>query len=267
MKSRSPRQDVRPRTCLEDVMNLQELACVSWNIHRGKGQDGRVDPLRTVDVLLSEVALPDTDILVLQEADEELRPHRGFLDLQRIGAGTGLVHAQSDIAQRWGPESHGFLGVIMFLAPQITVQDVVLLDLPGHCHRGAVVVDAIRDGRPFRIIGTHLSLGQVARIAQMRVIGQHLRRRAPRQTILIGDLNEWRPWGGLALSPRLLGQRLYGPARATFPVNRPFLPLDRIMTTAPGRIDDMRVLDGKGIRLVSDHRPVAAKVMLGEAAV
>ena len=248
-------------------MTLPELACVSWNVHRGKGQDGRFDPSRTVDVLLSEVALPGTEILVLQEADEDHRPHRGFLDLSRIEAGTGLVHAQSESGLRWGPESHGFLGVILFLAPHITVQDIVLLDLPGHCHRGAVVVDALREGRPFRLIGTHLSLGQVARIAQMRVIAQHLRRRPPRQTILIGDLNEWRPWGGLALSPRLLGQRLHGPARATFPVGRPFLPLDRIMTTAPGRVTGTDVLDGKGIRLASDHRPLAAKVMLGEAAV
>jgi len=251
-------------------MNLipsPDLACVSWNVHRGKGNDGRVDPERTVDVLLSEVALPGTEILVLQEADEDHRPHRGFLDIPRIEAESGLVHAHADSALRWGPDSHGFLGVILFFAPQITVQDVVLLDLPGHCHRGAVVVDAKRDGKPFRVIGTHLSLGQLARIAQMRVIAQHLRRRDQRQTLLIGDLNEWRPWGGLALSPRLLGQRLHGPVRATFPARLPFLPLDRIMTTAPGRVADMRVLDGPGIRIASDHRPVAAGVTLGAGSV
>lgn len=239
------------------------LACVSWNIHRGKGNDGRVDPVRTVDVLLSEVALFGTAILVLQEADEECRPHRGFLDIPRIEAATGLRHAHADRHLRWGQNSHGFLGVILFMAPDIVVEDAVLLDLPGHFHRGAVVIDAACQGRQFRVIGTHLSLGQFARIAQMRVIGQHLRRRTARQTLLIGDLNEWRPWGGLALSPRLLGQSLYGPARASFPVARPFLPLDRILTTAPGRVEEMRALDGPGIRIASDHRPVAARVILG----
>lgn len=238
------------------------LTCVSWNIHRGKGNDGRVDPVRTADVLLTEVAQPRTDILVLQEADEECRPHRGILDIQRIEAGTGLRHAHADQHLRWSAESHGFLGVILFMATDIEVEDVVLLDLPGHCHRGAVVIDASRHGRPFRVIGTHLSLGQIARIAQMRVIGQHLRRRSARQTLLVGDLNEWRPWGGLALSPRLLGQTLKGPALASFPVKRPFLPLDRILTTSPGRVDAMRALDGPGIRIASDHRPVAAQVSL-----
>ena len=238
------------------------LTCVSWNIHRGKGNDGRVDPVRTADVLLSEVALPGTGILVLQEADEDVRPHRGFLDIPRIEAATGLSHAHAALHLRWGPESHGFLGIILFMAPDIQIEDAVLLDLPGHCHRGAVVIDAMHHGRPFRVIGTHLSLGQPARIAQMRVIGQHLRRRSDRQTVLIGDLNEWRPWGGLALSPRLLGQALLGPACPSFPVGRPFLPLDRILTTAPGRVEDMRALDGPGIRAASDHRPVAANVRL-----
>jgi endonuclease/exonuclease/phosphatase family metal-dependent hydrolase len=250
-------------------MSMREesaLACVSWNIHRAKGNDGRVDPARTADVLLTEVAHPGTDILVLQEADEECRPHRGLLDIPRIEAQTGLRHAHADERLRWGAESHGFLGVILFLAADIMVEDVALLDLPGHCHRGAVVIDANRDGRAFRVVGTHLSLGQPARIAQMRVIGQHLRRRSARQTLLIGDLNEWRPWGGLALSPRVLGHTLQGPARASFPVKRPFLPLDRILTTAPGRVDGMRALDGPGIRLASDHRPVAARVSLGDGA-
>ncbi len=242
------------------------LECVSWNIHRGRGQDGRVDPDRTADVLLSEVLVPRTDVLVLQEADEESRPHRGFLDIGRIEDHGGLRHVHRDPASRWGQDSHGFLGVIVFLAPDIVVEDVTLVDLPGHCHRGAVVVDANRDGHAFRVIGTHLSLGQPLRIAQMRVIGQHLRRRTLRQNLLIGDLNEWRPWGGLAMSPRLLGQALKGAARASFPVARPIFPLDRILTTAPGRVEDMRALDGPGIRIASDHRPVTARVTLGSAA-
>ncbi len=243
-----------------------QLACVSWNIHRGKGQDGRIDPARTADVLRREVALPGTDILVLQEADEEQRPHRGFLDIARIEAETGLRYAHVDAGHRWGPHSHGFLGVILFVASDILIEDMTLLDLPGRCHRGAVILDARREGRPFRVIGTHLSLGQPFRVAQMRVIGQHLFRRSPRQTVLIGDLNEWRPWGGLAFSHRLIGQTLHGPARASFPVGRPLFPLDRILTTAPGRVTGLRVLDGSGIRIASDHRPIAAQVTLAEPA-
>lgn len=239
------------------------LTCVSWNIHRGRGRDGIVDAGRTLDVLLGDVCADMPDILCLQEADAEERPHRGLLDLARLEGDAGLRHAHRDPGSRWSGDSHGFLGVVLFHGPEVHLQDLVLLDLPGQCHRGAVVADVLCRGQPARLVGTHLSLSQVLRVAQMRTIGQHLSRRAPRQTILLGDLNEWRPWGGFALSPKVLGMRLHGPAPSTFPSGRPILPLDRILTSAPGRVERPRVLDSAGIRAASDHRPLRASVRIG----
>lgn len=238
------------------------FTCVSWNIHRGRGQDGVVDPDRIARVLRDEIAPPDLDALILQEADTASPPHAGFLDLTRIAADTGLTHLHGDPAHRWGAHSHGFLGTVVFLHPSARIEEIVLIDLAGHCHRGAVIVDFIRDNRPMRLIGTHLSLSQGLRMAQMRTIGQHLFRRQPRLTILAGDLNEWRPWGGLALSDRVTGLRLRGPAQATFPVRRPVLPLDRVLVTPPARVTEAVVLDGPGIRIASDHRPLRATVAL-----
>jgi endonuclease/exonuclease/phosphatase family metal-dependent hydrolase len=241
-----------------------EFTCLSWNIHRGRGADGRVDAARIARVLAEEVARPAPDALVLQEADAETPPHQGFLDLGRIEAATGLVHLHGDAAHRWGAESHGFLGTIVFLHPEARLGEIALIDLPGHCHRGAVVVDFDLGGREMRLVGTHLSLGQGLRVAQMRTIGQHLFRRAPRPTILAGDLNEWRPWGGLALSRRVTGLDLRGPAPATFPARRPLLPLDRVLVTPPARVTEARVLDGPGIRMASDHRPLRARIALSD---
>lgn len=240
------------------------LTCVSWNIHRGRGRDGIVDPGRTLDVLLRDVCTVAPDVLCLQEADEEARPHRGVLDLDRIGREAGLRHAHDTARSRWSEASHGFLGVVLFLGPDAHLEDLVLLDLPGQCPRGAVIADIACRGRHVRVVGTHLSLSQVLRVAQMRTIGQHIGRRAPRPVVLCGDLNEWRPWGGLALSSKVLGLRLTGPARATFPATRPLLPLDRILTSSPGRVAGLRVLDSAGIRDASDHRPVAAEVIIGQ---
>lgn len=234
---------------------------MTWNIHRGRGNDGVVDAARTVDVLGREVCPPGHDALVLQEADEETPPHRGVLDMAAVEAATGLRHAQQDPGHRWGADSHGFLGNIVFLHAGARVQDIALVDLPGRCHRGGVVVDFTLHDRHLRLVALHLSLAQALRAAQMRTIAQHLFRRAPRPTLVCGDLNEWRPWGGLALSRRVTGLRLAGPARATFPAMRPVLPLDRVLVAPPGRVLSSRVLDGPGIRLVSDHRPLAARVM------
>lgn len=240
-----------------------QFVCASWNIHRGRGADGVVDPGRIARVLVEDICTPTLDALILQEADEQVPPHRGFLDLAQIEDETGLHHIHTSAQTRWGADSHGFLGVIIFVRPEWQVEDVTLLDLPGHCHRGAVIVDLMRDGVPLRLIGTHLSLSQALRVAQMRTLGQHLFRRPPRQTVLCGDLNEWRPWGGLALSPRVTGVRFAGPARATFPVRRPLLPLDRVLATAPACVVQSRVLDSPRIRAASDHRPLSAEIRLG----
>ncbi|PWK62938.1 endonuclease/exonuclease/phosphatase family protein [Roseicyclus mahoneyensis] len=239
-----------------------EFSCVSWNIHRGRGNDGVIDPARTARVLREEVATGAPDALILQEADEDCPPHRGFLDLQRVTRDTGLVPVHTDGTHRWGAQSHGFLGTIVFLHPDARVEDVTLIDLPGHCHRGAVIVDFINEGRALRLVGLHLSLAQGLRVAQMRTLGQHLFRREARVTVLAGDLNEWRPWGGLALSRRVTGLPLSGPAHATFPVRRPFLPLDRVLVTPPARVIACEVLDGPGIRMASDHRPLRATIAL-----
>lgn len=244
-------------------MTVQPIfTCASWNIHRGRGNDGRHDPARIARVLGEDVCRPPLDALVLQEADEDRPPHRGFLDLAQVQAETGLEAVHAGPQTRWGNESHGFLGVIIFVRPGWRVEDVTLLDLPGHCHRGAVIVDMARDGVAMRLIGTHLSLSQALRVMQMRTIGQHLFRRRPSQTVLCGDLNEWRPWGGLALSRWVTGVDFAGPAPATFPIRRPFLPLDRILATAPAKVVRTQVLDSAGIRIASDHRPIRSEISL-----
>jgi endonuclease/exonuclease/phosphatase family metal-dependent hydrolase len=200
---------------------VTRLSIISWNIHRGRGEDGVIDPARTVDVLADEVLAQPCDLVVLQEADEERPPHRGVLDLSDISARTGLRHIQTDRRDRWGDESHGFLGVYFLATAGVEVEGITLLDLPGHCHRGAVIADLRKNGKALRVIGTHLSLTQVLRIAQMRT------------------------------------------APATFPVRRPLLPLDRFLGTQGARVLDTQVLDGAGVRMASDHRPLRAEIEIG----
>lgn len=247
------------------------FSCLSWNVHRARGNDGVVDPDRTLRTLMDEVWREGTEALLLQEADEEIPPYGGIFDIKRIENLTGLRSVHTSPTLRYSESSGGFLGAIVFLHPSITVEDVRLLDLPGQCPRGAVIVDASRKGAAFRLIVTHLSLSQALRIVQLRTIGQHLQRSElssePRQTVLAGDLNEWRPWGGFALSPRVLGATYKGPARASFPIRRPFLPLDRVLATAPAEVENVEVLDGPAIRMTSDHRPIWAHVKLGSSGV
>jgi endonuclease/exonuclease/phosphatase family metal-dependent hydrolase len=253
MPPRAPDADTAPDTA---------IVCATWNIHRGRGTDGRIDPDRIARALASEVCASGTDgrrpdILALQEADGEQPPYAGFLPMDRIERDTGLVHAQPP-PLRWGADSHGFHGNILMLAPHLRVTDGTVVDLPGHYPRGAVVLDLATPAGPLRAITLHLSLSQPLRIAQMRTLALHLDRRRPLPLLILGDLNEWRPWGGLAFSPRVTGRRLHGPARATFPARTPLLPLDRILTDRTGTLTDARTLNGPLARSASDHRPLRA---------
>ena len=241
---------------------MAEFSCISWNIHRCRGNDGRVDPARTVDVLASELWRDGIDALILQEADAEAAPQAGLLDIARVERVTGLDYTHRARRHRWSVESHGFLGNILFLHPSITLRSMALVDLPGLCHRGAIVAELERDGQRFRLIATHLGLSQGLRLVQLRTIGQHIARHDAMPTVLVGDLNEWRWWGGAALWPGLVGQRFEGPAKASFPAGRPLLPLDRALACARARVIATEVLDGPGIRMASDHRPLVAHVSL-----
>ncbi|MEL7259655.1 MAG: endonuclease/exonuclease/phosphatase family protein, partial [Pseudomonadota bacterium] len=236
------------------------LRCATWNIHRAKGRDGVVDPERVVKTIESRMASLGLDVLALQEADEERRPHAKIVDVEQIARIVGLDYAHDHPNLRWGPESHGFLGTILFLHPRLRRLQTDLIDLPGHCHRGVVAIEVQTAGRNFRIASTHLSLSQPLRILQMRIFGQYLRRRPRMQTIFLGDFNEWRPWGGLMFNNRLVGTTLRGPAHRTFPSKRPMLPLDRILTDPPGRLSDVGVLKDPEFSASSDHLPLMAVV-------
>ncbi|MEE4187911.1 MAG: endonuclease/exonuclease/phosphatase family protein [Roseobacter sp.] len=242
-------------------MQARQLRCATWNVHRAKGIDGHVDPGRVMAGIEQALAPRNLQVLALQEADGECRPHARIFDMDRIATHTGLTYVHDD-SLRWGPGSDGFLGTILFLDPALHLLQTDVIDLPGHCHRGAVSVEALYETRPVRIMSTHLSLFQPLRIVQMRIIGQYLRRRPPMQTILLGDLNEWRPWGGLMFHRRLVGRVLSGPIRRTFPSTRPILPLDRILTDAPGEVRRLRTIKSAEVALASDHLPLEAIVTI-----
>ncbi|MEO0918411.1 MAG: endonuclease/exonuclease/phosphatase family protein [Pseudomonadota bacterium] len=238
------------------------VRCVTWNVHRAKGTDGVRDPSRIENLIATDIAAEQPDILALQEADEECRPHERILDIEKIAKSTGLVYVHDTPDLRWGDDSDGFLGTILFLSPSFERRQADVIDLPGHCHRGAIVVEARVQDQAVRIISTHLSLSQPLRIVQMRIVGQYLRRRPEMPTIFLGDFNEWRPWGGLMFNSRIVGTRFSGPVRGSFPSKRPLLPLDRILADRGATVSEVRSLASEETRNASDHLPIFGQVTL-----
>ncbi|SDG17617.1 endonuclease/exonuclease/phosphatase family protein [Pelagibacterium luteolum] len=238
------------------------IDCVTWNVHRGRGNDGQFLPERVHFAIETEIAPLRPHVLALQEADLETLPQAGYLDIGRIGAAVGLDYAQAQESLRRDPASSGFFGSVLFLHPDFTITATHVIDLPGHWHRGAVAMETIWQGRDVRIVTGHFSRLDLIRMAQMRTLGQFILRRPQMPTVLMGDINDWRYWRAPSLRKTIVGRRFEGPKKPTFPMERPFLPLDRIMSDVPGAVVQTRVLDGTAIRVGSDHRPLWGRVTL-----
>lgn len=239
---------------------MTEIECMTWNVHRCRGRDGVVDHVRTSDAIVELVLARSFDIVVLTEADGERHPYDALLDLDRVTAASGLTSAHADAYLRWGDASHGFLGTVVLHAPHLELLGGHLLDLPGQYPRGATILAFRCNDHVFRLVATHLSLGQALRAVQMRAIGQYLARHDDLPTLLVGDLNEWRPWGGLAFSQTVAGERFRGPVRRSFPATLPLLPLDRVMAAGSARVVDATTLSSPQLRRTSDHLPLRARV-------
>lgn len=237
---------------------LLTLRLATWNLHRGRGRDGRIDPARTLAALLSTPDLARADILSLHEAENEAAPFAGFLDMARLEGETGLRSVHSESAMRFGPGSHGMIGTILLIRPPLVARQAAVLRMAGLYPRAAVLADI----GPAVVAATHLSLAQPLRVMQMRAISVALAALPPGPAVLMGDLNEWRPWLGLAFTRVVGGRRFEGPARPTFPAGRPFLPLDRILSNAAGAVADVRAVTSPELVAASDHLPLAATLRL-----
>ncbi|WP_145108097.1 endonuclease/exonuclease/phosphatase family protein [Cereibacter sediminicola] len=234
-------------------MPAPEITVASYNIHKGIGTDRRRDLKRTAAV----IAELDADLVALQEADRRFGDRAGLLDLEHLRAETGLMPVQVEGSGR----AHGWHGNLL-LVREAEVEEVHKIVLPGFEPRGALMIDLLMHGRPLRVIAAHLGLLPGSRAAQTRHLLERIEAGAPRPTLLMGDLNEWRG-SGAAMSH--LARHFTGAVMVrSFPSRFPILALDRLMTCKHGRLQDVVPHDTPLARRASDHLPIKARLHLPE---
>ncbi|WP_270934815.1 endonuclease/exonuclease/phosphatase family protein [Falsiroseomonas oryzae] len=227
------------------------MRVATYNAHRGRDSFGRFGPERIAGVI-AEIA---PDLIALQEAQHWLRPGRGMFDAAAIEAATGL--RPLDVTGRVGEQ--GWRGNVVLVRREARLlRPPVGLRLGGWEPRGGVLAELDLGVGPFRVVATHLSLSGGRRRLQAAAILAALRSGPPMPTLLLGDLNEWRPAGSaLAVLAELFGTPRPAP---TFPAFQPRLSLDRIMGYPPGLVGDLAVHDSPLARRASDHLPLTARV-------
>lgn len=229
-----------------------ECCCLaSYNVHGWVGTDGRTDTQRTMDVIHNLRA----DIIALQEVvftDQSDRPCP-FTELaQGMGYTVTLGPTMLRDDTRYG-------NALLSRREPKTVRRHSL-DCFGREPRGAIEADFSFEDRTVKVIATHLGLLRKERRCQIRILHDIVADSRADATVLMGDLNEWLPWGHL---PALL-REVFGPTGTlrTFPSKCPIFALDRIVATPAGQIQSTEAVRTDGVRVASDHLPLRALLTL-----
>ena len=237
-------------------MRFVDLRIVTYNIHRSRGMDRRVQPERIAEVL----ATVNADIIALQEV---------------IGPGpSGSGHAESigaALGMGWVMASARHLRGCLFgnvVLSRLPIRHHTQYDLswktcePRNCQR----VDIALDNDTLHLYNVHLGTAFLERRHQAGRLSTivHDRRIEPPK-IVLGDFNEWMK--GLAttmLSERLqsIDLRTHLRRRRTYPGVFPVLHLDHIYYDGQVEVVKLELPRTRLALMASDHLPLVAELKI-----
>jgi endonuclease/exonuclease/phosphatase family metal-dependent hydrolase len=228
---------------------MTELRVATYNVHSGKGIDGRFRPER-VSAVIAELR---ADVIALQEyvslvADFDLRDHlmraTGFqmiaMSTMKVGAGD----FGNALLSRW------------------PILDAVehSLSVGRFEPRGALEVTLGRKQPELRVIATHLGLRDAERRDQLARLLAIVQRDTAIPTVLAGDFNIARMQSAALGACRTHFGHSHAPR--SFPSFAPVLPLDRLWVSPCSALIRVEAHRSPRSRVASDHLPVVATLEL-----
>ena len=133
------------------------LTLLSYNIHSGVGVDGVLDLGRIVDVIVASGA----DLVALQEVDRHRRAQSRFEDqpgvlAERLGLHLAYAANLDEEPARPGARRAQYGTALLSRRPLEGVTNTLLPCFPGSEQRGLLEATVMSEGRPLRVLGTHL---------------------------------------------------------------------------------------------------------------
>jgi endonuclease/exonuclease/phosphatase family metal-dependent hydrolase len=231
------------------------FTAVSYNIHQCVGLDGRRDVARIARVLGGLNA----QLIGLQEVGTDTEDGRKSSQMEYLARATGLqAIAGPTIERQTGP-----FGNVLLTSWHVLDSRLLDLSVPGREPRGAIDADLMIEGRPVRVIVTHLGLRAAERRYQVRRILEALSKGQSRFIIVLGDINEW----VLRSRPLRWFYTRFGtpPAPRTFPSWLPLFALDRIWVLPREVLIEVHAHAKPLARIASDHLPVKGLIAIDPA--
>jgi endonuclease/exonuclease/phosphatase family metal-dependent hydrolase len=242
-------------------MKKETIRVATYNVHKCRGLDGRIRPVRIAEVL-AEI---DADILALQEV-VSAPDHKGHGDQAAyLAEETGLKFVLGETRRRLG-RPYGNLVLSRYPIRAVANYDI---SAPGREPRGCLRADlGIDRTSVLHVFNVHLGTSYFERRHQARrllgpsILG-HPWLSGPR--IVLGDFNEWTR----GLATRLLAGRLRSAdirtqlgRRRTYPGFLPLLHLDHIYYDQHFELKNLQLHRTPTAVVASDHLPLVAEFRL-----
>jgi len=230
------------------------LRFVTWNIHKGVGNDRRLDVDRIADV----IAHYEPDVVALQEVFR-FEPHHGIPDQSaELAEALGMPH----VATAWNvPRRRGVYGNATLSRLPLETPTNIDLKWRFKKRRSALYTRVLLPHRPLHLFNVHLGLAHFERKAQMRRVADWTDRLAEghEPVIVAGDTNDW--LSRLQRHAHEHGFRCSGAglrrrAPGTYPSFLPVGALDRVYLRGDVRVVDSYPSRTRLARWASDHLPL-----------
>ena len=234
-----------------------DVRIATYNIHRCRGMDRRVDPARIIDVLRNI----DADVIALQEVIGAGLTGSG--QAEEIGAGLGMGWVMASVRHLRG---HQFGNVVLSRFP---IKQHYQYDLSWRTceERACQRVDLDIDGHILHLFNVHLGTAFRERKDQAERLATIVHdRRISVPKIVLGDFNEW----SQGLATAVLEEKLhaidlsvYLRRKRTYPGILPFLHLDHIYYEGHVDIAGIEIPRTRKSLMASDHLPFLAELKVG----
>jgi len=224
----------------------------TYNIHRCIGMDGIRDCRRIVEVL-HEIS---ADVVALQEVSSFHVEEGDIIEYLATATGTTPIEGFTMME-----ESARYGNVLLSKRP-VSAVNRFDISIKGREPRGVIEAVLGHEADNARLWATHLGLGIRERHAQIEKLMTIVGAADAARSILLGDFNEWLPWGRPLR--KLRSWFAHGSAPSTYPSCWPFLKLDRIWVRPFNDHTTFRAHLSQLSRVASDHLPLVADIVFHE---
>ncbi len=231
------------------MASAKPLKVMTWNLHHGVGEDGKLDLERIAKVIVAE----NPELVALQEIDWNCRRSGTVDQAAELGRLTGMAPVFGKAMDFDG----GAYGQAVLTKLPVLASEVLKLTSVGE-PRIALKVRVRIDDSELQFVSVHLDAeDETVRIAQAREAVKLLAGDGP--AVITGDFNDVpgsktlnafaAPWSAVAKSGSPL----------TYPASAPEREIDHVLIRRLEVVEKARVLEQA---VASDHRPVVAVVKM-----